>query len=268
MKKIQLAFVLAIVCTGLQASAQETGKYLTSEPPENKTMKPEETEYYTPVPPTVTPGNASGEAPSDAIVLFDGKSLQNWVSAQDTTKAAQWTVENGALTVKPGAGNIQTRQRFGDYQLHLEWRTPSEPDHKGQDRGNSGLFLASVGPGDDGYELQVLDSYHAPTYVDGQAGSLYKQFPPLVNACRPPGQWQTYDVIWTAPRFNADGSVASPATVTAFQNGVLIQNHSVLKGRTVFIGHPYYTDYGPAPIKLQDHHHLVSYRNIWIRPLK
>jgi alpha-3'-ketoglucosidase len=267
MKKTKLIFATLFICASLQSFGQDTTHYLTSPPPENKTMTPEQTEYYSPVPPEVTPGKTCGAAPSDAIILFGGKNLDNWVSAQDTTKRAQWIVKDGIMTVKPGTGNIQTRQRFEDYQLHLEWREPVEPNKQGQDRGNSGLFLASVGPGDDGYELQILDSYHASTYVDGQAGSLYKQYPPLVNACRPPGQWQTYDVIWIAPRFNADGSVKSPARVTAFQNGVLIQNNSVLKGRTLYIGHPYYTDHGPAAIKLQDHHHAVSFRNIWVRPL-
>ncbi|WP_297043255.1 DUF1080 domain-containing protein [Thermoflavifilum sp.] len=261
------ASVMGSICLMDAAIAQEQ-HFLTSPPPENKHMKPEETEYYSPVPPVVTPGNACGEAPSDAIMLFDGKDLHNWVSANDTTKPAAWTVHDGVMTVKPGTGNIQTRQRFMDYQLHLEWREPVESaDHVGQDRGNSGLFLASVGPGDDGYELQILDSYHNKTYVNGQCGSIYKQYPPLVNACRPPGEWQSYDVIWIAPRFNPDGSLKSPARVTAFQNGVLIQNDVVLKGRTLYIGHPYYSPHGPSPIKLQDHHHLVSFRNIWVRPL-
>ncbi|MHB1920703.1 MAG: 3-keto-disaccharide hydrolase [Chitinophagaceae bacterium] len=265
-KSIALMFSGLIGLT-MTAFAQQSPTYLTSPPPENSTMKPEQTEYYSPVPPVVTPGKSCGEPASDAIILFDGKNLDNWVSAQDTTVQAAWTVSKGIMTVNPGKGNIETKQKFEDYQLHLEWREPKEPHNQGQDRGNSGLFLASVGPGDDGYELQILDSYQAGTYVDGQCGSIYKQFPPLVNACRPPGDWQTYDVIWTAPRFNADGSVKSPAAVTAFQNGVLIQNHVILSGRTVYIGHPYYTDYGPAPIKLQDHHHRVSFRNIWIRPL-
>lgn len=266
-KQITLWTALALTGACTTAVAQQQGGYLSSEPPENKGMKPEQTEYYEPVPPVVTPGRNPGDAPSDAIVLFDGHNLDGWVSAQDTTQAAQWTVADGAFTVKPGTGNIQTRQKFQDYQLHIEWREPKEPGKKGQDHGNSGLFLASLGKGDAGYELQILNSYQSTTYVDGQAGSLYKQYPPLVNACRPPGEWQTYDVVWVAPRFNADGTVKSPASVTAFHNGVLIQNHAVLKGVTLYIGHPYYIKHGPAPIKLQDHHHEVSYRNIWIRPL-
>ncbi|HVB04197.1 MAG TPA: DUF1080 domain-containing protein [Chitinophagaceae bacterium] len=235
-------------------------------PPENSTMKPEQTEFYTPVPPVVTPGKQPSDPPSDAIVLFDGRNLDQWVNANTGTPAG-WTVKNGILTVKPGTGNIQTKEKFEDFQLHIEWRSPAIVKDSGQGRGNSGVFMASLGKGDAGYELQVLDSYHSGTYTNGQAGSIYKQYPPLVNACRPPGVWQVYDVIWTAPRFNANGTLKSPATLTAFQNGVLIQNNSVLKGVTLYIGHPYYTAHGPSPLKLQDHHCLVSYRNIWIRKL-
>lgn len=269
MKKTTHLLTALALCMAGTAFAQDTTHYLSSEPPENKTMKPEQTEYYSPVPPVVTPGKECGLAPSDAIILFNGKNLDNWVSANDTTQPARWTVSHGVFTVKPGTGNIQTKEKFTDYQLHLEWREPVEDysKHKGQDYGNSGLFLASIGKGDLGYELQILDSYKSPTYVNGQAGSLYKQYPPLVNACRPPGEWQTYDVIWIAPRFNPDGTVKSPARVTAFQNGVLIQDNSVLKGATLYIGHPFYTAHGPSAIKLQDHHHMVSFRNMWVRPL-
>lgn len=275
-----LPVIALIAFTGCQSQPTGTNNHAQSKtdtatfqvgiPAGNDTMKHEQTEFYTPVPPVVTPGKTNSEPPSGAIVLFDGKDLNNWVSANDTTKPAAWTVTNGTFTVKPGTGNIQTKQRFEDYQLHLEWREPAEDTtrHKGQDYGNSGLFLASLGTGDAGYELQILDSYHAGTYSNGQCGSIYKQYPPLVNACRPPGEWQTYDVIWHAPRFNADSSLKSPATLTAFQNGVLIQDHSVLKGVTLYVGHPYYLKHGPSPIKLQDHSHLVSFRNIWVRPLK
>ncbi len=174
------------------------------------------------------------------------------------------------FTVNKSSGNIQTKQSFTDYQLHLEWRIPQNITGTGQARGNSGLFLASIGKGDAGYELQIMDSYNNPTYVNGQAGSIYKQFPPLVNANFPPGVWQTYDVTWTAPRFNDDGSLKSPARVTAFFNGILIQNNVELKGATVYIGHPSYTKHGPSPIKLQAHgdkSEPISFRNIWIRPL-
>jgi hypothetical protein len=169
-------------------------------------MKPEDTEFYTPVPPVVTPGKTCGDAPSDAIILFDGKDLSKWVQSNDTTQAADWDVHDGIFTVNKKVGNIQTRQSFMDYQLHLEWREPKDIEGSGQARGNSGLFLASTGKGDGGYELQILDSYNNSTYVNGQAGAIYKQYPPLVNPNYPPGVWQTYDEIWNAPRFNEDGS--------------------------------------------------------------
>lgn len=233
-------------------------------------MKPEDTEIYSPVPPVVTPGKTCGDAPSDAIVLFNGKNLSNWVLTNDTTKEADWNVHDGIVTVNKKSGNIQTKQTFMDYQLHLEWRVPKDIEGSGQARGNSGLFLASTGKGDDGYELQILDSYNNSTYVNGQAGSIYKQFPPLVNANFPPGNWETYDVIWIAPRFNDDGSLKSPARVTAFFNGVLIQNNVELKGKTLYIGNPSYTQHGPSPIKLQAHGDKskpISFRNIWVRNL-
>ncbi len=250
--------------------AQDTTKYLSSEPPENKKMKHEETEYYSPVPPVVTPGDHFGNAPSDAIILFDGANLDQWRSVNDTTKPAGWTVADGIFTVNKKTGNIETKQRFTDYQLHIEWRIPENITGKDQARGNSGVFLASSGTGDAGYELQVLDCYNNQTYVDGQTGSIYKQSVPLANACKKPGEWQAYDIVWTAPRFNNDGTVKSPARVTAFHNGVLIQNNFKLKGQTLYIGHPYYKSHGASPIKLQAHgdpSEPISYRNIWIRPL-
>ena len=259
-------------------------------------MKHEDTELYAPVPPVVTPGKSCGDAPSDAIILFDGKNLDKWVRTQDTTQPADWIVKDGILTVnKKDTSNIQTRQLFMDYQIHIEWREPAEyakiPGHKpdfyksmkvgdtdkiytGQARGNSGLFLASTGKGDDGYEMQILDNYNNATYTNGQAGSIYKQNAPLVNPNRPPGQWQSYDVIWTAPRFNEDSSLKSPARVTAFFNGVLVQNNFELKGPTIYVGHPGYKGKGAVPgpyaIKLQRHGDKskpISFRNIWVRPL-
>ncbi|MBA2562018.1 MAG: DUF1080 domain-containing protein [Chitinophagaceae bacterium] len=231
--------------------------------------KPEDTEFYSPVPKLVTPGKAKGDAPSDAIVLFNGENLSQWVSANDSTKPAKWEVTEGIITVNKKAGDIQTRQSFMDHQFHIEWRIPEIIAGKGQARGNSGLFLAS--PEDDtGYELQILDSYNSSTYVNGQAGSIYKQYPPLVNANLPPGVWQTYDVIWTAPRFNDDGSIKTPARATVLFNGILIQNNVELKGGTPYIGPPSYKKHGPAPIRLQAHgdpSEPISFRNIWIRPL-
>lgn len=233
-------------------------------------MKAEDTEFYTPVPPVVTPGMACGMAPSDAIILFNGKDLSQWVLTKDTNKLADWKVDDGILTVNKPSGNIQSKRSFMDYQLHIEWRIPKEIAGSGQGRGNSGLFLASTGSGDSGYELQILDSYNNATYVNGQAGSIYKQYPPLVNANFPPGVWQAYDVVWTAPRFNDDGSLKSPARVTVMFNGILIQNNVALKGPTLYIGHPVYKAHGASPIKLQAHGDKsipLSYRNIWIRPL-
>jgi hypothetical protein len=184
---------------------------------------PAETEVWQPVPRIISPGQGTAP-PSDAIVLFDGTNLNEWVSTRDRSPAA-WAVANGVLTVTKSTGNIETKRRFKNYQLHLEWKIPEDITGTSQARGNSGVFLASTGAGDAGYELQILDSFGNETYVNGQAGSMYKQSIPLVNASRKPGEWQTYDVVWTAPTFNADGSAKSPAYVTALHNGVLIQNH-------------------------------------------
>jgi hypothetical protein len=230
--------------------------------------RPEDTELWSPEPSVVTPGPYTSEsAPSDAIMLFDGNSLGEWISAKDGSPA-QWPVQDGVFTVRPDAGSIATRRRFTDYQLHLEWRVPANVTGSGQGRSNSGLFMASTGKGDEGYELQILDSYRNKTYVNGQAGSIYKQFPPLVNAMRPPGDWQTYDVIWTAPRFNDDGTLNRPASATVFHNGILIQNQVLLTGDTRYIGKPTYRAHGPSAIKLQDHGDPVSFRNIWVRELR
>ena len=234
--------------------------------------KHQDTEVYEPVPPVVTPGKTEGAPPSDAIVLFDGKNLDEWVSAKDHTPA-QWPVADGVLMVSKiaGVGNIETKRKFKNYQLHAEWKIPENITGSDQARGNSGVFLASTGPGDAGYELQVLDNYNSKTYVNGQAGSIYKQGIPLANPNRKPGEWQTYDVVWTAPVFNVDGSVKTPAYVTVFFNGVVVQNHFELKGETLFIGKPVYKAYDTAPIKLQAHgdkSEPISFRNIWVRELK
>ncbi|MES2810765.1 MAG: DUF1080 domain-containing protein, partial [Bacteroidota bacterium] len=256
-------FLLSVVLAGgsLLANAQNR-------------PKPQDTEFYEPVPPVVTPGKSSSEAPSDAIILFDGKNLDQWTMTDNRGTAASWTVADGAFTVnKRGGGNIETVKSFGSYQLHIEWRVPANITGKGQARGNSGIFLASLGKGDAGYELQVLDSYNNPTYVNGQASSIYKQFIPLANATKAPGEWQTYDVIWTAPTFEENGDVKTPARVTVIHNGVLVQNNITLLGPTQYIGQASYKNakFGPAPIKLQSHgdpSEPLSFRNIWIRELK
>jgi len=233
------------------------------------TAKPEDTEVWQPVPKVVTPGANCAAAPSDAIILFDGKNLDEWVSAQDHTPA-KWIVANGIMTVNKSAGNIETKRQFKNYQLHLEFRIPENVTGSGQGRGNSGVFLASTGPADAGYELQVLDSYNNSTYVNGMVASIYKQAIPLANSARKPGEWQSYDVVWNAPVFHDDGSVKTPAYVTVFFNGVLVQDHFELKGETRYIGQPFYKKFDSAPIKLQAHgdpSEPISYRNIWVRDL-
>lgn len=223
-----------------------------------RTQQPPVREIWEPVPKVVTPGVGTG-APSDAIALFDGTDLSEWQHADGSP--AKWKVEDGAMTVVSGTGSIQTRRSFGDVQLHIEWRTPAKVEGEGQHRGNSGVFLQSR------YEVQVLDSYENPTYVNGQAASIYKQHIPLVNASRKPGEWQTYDIIYRAPRFSDDGELISPATMTVLHNGVLVQLNAEVKGVTVNTGSPYYEKHGKLPLMLQDHESPVSFRNIWIREL-
>lgn len=231
--------------------------------------RPQDTEQWTPKPAVVTPGADDTAPPSDAIVLFDGTTLEEWVATRDKGPA-KWAVADGLLTVNKLAGNIETKRSFRNYQLHLEWRVPAGTTGSGQGRGNSGVFLASTGSGDGGYEIQILDSFENETYVNGQAASIYKQAPPLVNASRKPGEWQSYDVIWTAPVFDAAGKLTSPARVTALHNGVVVQNNFVLKGETRYIGRPEYKAHGASPIKLQAHGDpspVISFRNIWVREL-
>lgn len=221
---------------------------------------PKITEQWQPEPRIVTPGNSNTGAPSDAIVLFDGQNLNQFESSKGG--AAKWKIEGNAVTVVRGAGAIKTKQVFGDCQLHIEWSTPAVVKGEGQGRGNSGIFLMGT------YELQVLDSYNNRTYSNGQAGSIYKQIPPLVNASRKPGEWQTYDIVFTAPRFNKDSSLKSQARITVLHNGVLIQNDAAIWGATQFIGiatNQKHRD--KEPIILQDHGDAVSFRNIWIREL-
>jgi hypothetical protein len=218
-----------------------------------------------PRPPIITPGTAStqdqaGQPPSDAIVLFGGKDLSQWQTS--TGAPAKWKVENGYFEVVPKAGPIQTRQAFGDCQLHVEWAAPNPPRGQDQDRGNSGVYLMGL------YEVQVLDSFNNITYADGQAAAVYGQYPPLVNAARPPGQWQTYDIIFHGPRFDKDGKVLRPARVTVLHNGVLVQDNVELTGPTAHKERPPYRVHPEKlPLALQDHDHPVRFRNIWIREL-
>ena len=218
-----------------------------------------------PLPPVITPGTAStqdkaGTAPSDAVVLFDGKDLSHWVDKDG--KPAKWKVQNGYMEVVPGTGNISSRDSFGDCQLHVEFAEPSPAHGESQERGNSGVFLMGL------YEIQVLDSYENKTYADGQAASVYGQYPPLVNASRPPAKWQTYDIIFHGARFAAGGKLLRPARVTVLHNGVLVQDNVEMTGPTAHGERPPYKA-GPEklPLGLQDHEMLVRYRNIWIREL-
>ena len=225
-------------------------------------MKPEMTEFWDPEVAVVTPGQTPVDAPSDAIVLFDGTPESfnaNWTNAKG--EPSGWNVAENCVTVVKGAGIIRSKTEMMDFQLHIEWRTPSEVKGESQGRGNSGIFLQGR------YELQVLDNYQNRTYRNGQAGSIYKQYAPLVNVCKKPGEWQVYDVIYTAPWFKEDGTVFSPARVTVLQNGVLVQNNISLFGPTEYIGIPKYVAHGAAPLELQDHGNPVSYRNIWVRKL-
>ncbi|MEL6865333.1 MAG: DUF1080 domain-containing protein [Bacteroidota bacterium] len=224
-----------------------------------QTKDPKDTEVWEPEPRVVTPGEDNAP-PSDAIILFDGENLDEWM-AQDSS-AAKWKLEeDGAVTVVKGSGPIISKRKFGDIQLHIEWRSPAVIESEGQGRGNSGIFLQGR------YEVQVLDSYNNRTYSNGQAGSIYKQYIPLVNACKPPGEWQSYDILFTAPRFNDDGIRIAPGQLTVLHNGVLIQHHVDIQGTTEYIGLPKNVAHGDGAIILQDHSNPVSYRNIWVREL-
>lgn len=220
--------------------------------------KPEDTEVWEPEPEVVAPGRP-GAPPGDAIVLFDGSDLSKWQHEDGTD--AEWVVGDGWFEVNPGTGDIRTRDIFGDCQLHVEWSAPTRIEGEGQGRGNSGIFLQQR------YEVQVLDSWKNRTYSNGQAASIYKQSMPLVNASRPPGEWQSYDIIYRAPKFS-DDSLVSPATITVLHNGVLVQDHVAVRGTTVYTGEPEYTPHSPRDaLRLQDHDNPVRYRNIWIRSL-
>lgn len=220
---------------------------------------PELTYKWEPVPPVITPGEGTAP-PSDAIILFDGTDMDQWEKTGGGPVG--WKLDDGAMTVVKETGFIQTKQSFGDMQLHLEWRAPEKIEGEGQGRGNSGVYIQGR------YEVQILDCYENTTYVNGQTGSVYKQHIPLANACLPPGKWQTYDIIFTAPRFKEDGTLFSRATVTVLHNGVLLQNHVTIQGKSEHIGLPAYKLHPlKQPISLQDHGNPVSFRNIWVREL-
>jgi hypothetical protein len=207
-----------------------------------------------PRPPMVTPGATVGAAPSDAIVLFNGTDLSQWTTQK-------WKVEDGYVEVVPGTGGLATKEKFGDVQLHIEWAAPAEVEGKSQSRGNSGVLLMNR------YEVQVLDCFENPTYADGQAASIYGQWPPLVNACRKPGEWQTYDIVWEAPRFEGE-TLVKPAFVTVFHNGVVMHNRQQVIGTTPHAQVGIYKAHGDDRLQLQNHGDKVRYRNIWIRKMK
>ena len=253
MRRIHFTLLAAIVGCPMMASAQVDTKWKIHD-------------MTRPVPLVVDPGTAStqdsaGKPPSDAILLFDGKDLSNW-HHQDGSPA-KWKVENGYAEVVAKTGYIYTKQPFGDCQLHVEFSEPTPPHGESQERGNSGVFLMGF------YEIQVLDSYQNKTYADGQASAVYGQYPPLVNASRPPGQWQAYDIVFHRPRFDAEGKVLRPARVTVLHNGVLVQDNVELSGPTAHGARPPYKAHPEKlPLGLQDHGNPVRYRNIWIRELK
>lgn len=231
--------------------------------------KPEATEVWEPIPKVVVPGKTFSDAPSDAIILFDGKNLDQWENARNHTEA-KWTLSDGNVTVDKKTGDIVTKRKFTSYQLHIEWRVPANITGSNQARGNSGVFLADTKGKAGGYEIQVLDGYNNEnkTYVNGMVGSIYKEAIPLANPAKKPGEWNVYDIAYTAPQFNDDGTVKTPAKVTVFLNGVLVQNNMTITGETAYIGKHEYIKHGPAGIKLQAHgdkSEPVSYRNIWVR---
>ena len=216
-----------------------------------------------PMPPVVDPGPAGPPAPvpADAIVLFNGRDLSAWTNAKGG--AAGWQVRDGYMEVTKGTGGIKTTRAFGDCQLHVEWASPLPPVGSSQDRGNSGVFLMER------YEVQVLDSYDSKTYADGMAAAIYGQFPPMVNASRAPGEWQTFDIVFHAPRFDAQGALAAPARLTIFHNGILVHDNEALTGPTAHKARPPYKPHAAKlPLSLQDHSHPVRFRNIWIRELQ
>jgi hypothetical protein len=256
-KLLSISLILLFFVSGLMKAQQIVLK------PSDEKQTPGMTEVWDPEVKIIQPGEKTGDAPSDAIILFNGTDVsQEWTDMEGNP--SKWTVKDGALVSVRGAGMIKTKKKFSNFQLHIEWKTPSEVSGESQGRGNSGVFLQEQ------YEVQVLDSYNNRTYRNGQAGAMYKEYAPLVNVCRKPGEWQTYDIIYTAPTFNNDTvTYLTPPRVTVLQNGVLIQNNVSLRGPTVYIGVPEYfvKKHGPGSILLQDHGNPVAYRNIWVREL-
>lgn len=253
-----LSLTAALLCVTVAVKGQ------TAIDEANKSAaNPNNAEVFEPIPQVVVPGKSFSAPPSDAIILFDGKNLDQWESAKDQSPA-KWTVANGILTVNKSVGDIETKKKFTNYQLHIEWKIPADITGQGQARGNSGIFLSGR------YELQVLDTYNNAnkTYVNGMAGSIYRESIPLSNPEKKPGEWNVYDIAYTAPQFNEDGTLKTPGRVTLFFNGVLVQNNQAIQGGTSTGTKHVYTQHGPAPLRLQAHgdkSEPISYRNIWIR---
>lgn len=253
----------AIFCTFFATATLATAaEKASADKPKEPWQLAEETEVWEPVPPVISaPANG---VPSDAIVLFDGKNLNQWQAVEGG--AAPWKVTKGAMVVEPGKGDIKTKESFCDVQLHVEWKTPTQIKDssgkllEGQGRNNSGVFFQER------YEIQILDSFNNKTYPNGQVASVYKQTIPLVNASRAPGEWQTYDIIFTAPKFDGE-KLSKPGYVTVLHNGVLAQNHVEIQGSTEWIGKPVYKAHGCEPLRLQDHGNAMAFRNIWVRKL-
>lgn len=261
---IQSLILFAVLLLPASVLVAQQKPYVSTPPAQSPMpMKPEMTEIWNPEVKAITPGKKDSEAPSDAIVLFNGKNLDQWVSQKDKNKPAPWKIVNNEyMEVVPGSGGIETKLSFGDCQLHIEWSAPDTVDAGGQNRGNSGVFFQNR------YELQILDSYNNRTYRNGQAGSIYKDHAPLVNAMRGPLEWNTYDVIYTAPRFKPNGDLDAPARITVLHNGVVVQNNATINGLTLYIGlHNYPAAHGEDVISLQDHSCKTQFRNIWIRRL-
>ncbi|MDR0795780.1 MAG: DUF1080 domain-containing protein [Tannerella sp.] len=271
MKKVFVFLTLCVCATYMLAQqatpqAAQQGQQQQVQPPRPPQWNPAATEWYTPVPPKVAPGRSAGQPPSDAIILFDGTNMDKWESSRAVTERgarpdpSPWKIENGTMVIVPRSGGIQTKEYFGDCQLHIEFKSPPAENHNGQNRGNSGIFLQNT------YEVQVLDGDNNETYVNGMVGSIYKQSAPSVNAYTKNGEWQVYDIYWKAPKFDSNGLI-EPAQITVVLNGIVIQNHFTLKGDTPYTGLPKYTPHGRLPLSLQDHGTAVAYRNIWIRNL-
>lgn len=281
MKFINLLPLLLVICCVSCSTAQKAQEVKKLTKAEYDAMKPEDTESYAYTPQMVTPGIFTS-APSDAIVLFDGKDLSQWHhpkhgyggrmdhveqvmklrSTEQSYTDAKWKVKGNSMIVVPSSGAIETKQSFGSMQLHIEWLSPTDEGKSGQFYSNSGVIIMGL------YEVQVLNSYENETYPNGQAGSIYKQHIPLVNASKPPGEWQAYDIIFNAPSFDAEGNLTKPAYLTVIHNGVLIQNHVELWGPAIYIGKPYYVPHAEKlPLILQDHGDKVRFRNIWVREL-